>query len=128
MTLHKSHNHTLHTTGGTMEKAGVFSPDTEFDDVDIYMSCADCLVMVYLNTKGKTLLSYRREGHHRDAEALKAALDDHRKQSECLGFPHDEAFSYDGAADFCHRKSSPEEEVEATAKEQAAPTAKVEES
>ncbi|XP_023252717.1 saxitoxin and tetrodotoxin-binding protein 1-like [Seriola lalandi dorsalis] len=34
------------------------------------------------------------------------------KQAECLGFPHDKAFSYDGAADFCHKKSSPEAKQE----------------
>lgn len=39
-----------------------------------------------------------REGQHRDVEQLKAAHGDHHELAECLGFPHDKPFSYDGAA------------------------------
>ncbi|XP_044028084.1 saxitoxin and tetrodotoxin-binding protein 1-like [Siniperca chuatsi] len=79
----------------------------------IYESCSDCLAVLYrgkmANTSkvGRFLFIYKREGHHRDVELLKAAHSDHKKLAECLGFPHDKTFSYDGATGSCHLKSSP---------------------
>uniref|UniRef100_A0A3B4WDB1 Uncharacterized protein n=1 Tax=Seriola lalandi dorsalis TaxID=1841481 RepID=A0A3B4WDB1_SERLL len=96
----------------SVEKDGVVQPYNDSGVVDVYESCPDCLTAVYKSIHGRYLLSYRREGHHSDVEQLKAAHSDHRKQAECLGFPHDKAFSYDGAADFCHKKSSPEAKQE----------------
>lgn len=101
-------HHPLHTTAITMEMDGVVQPHNESGVVDVYQSCSDCLTAIYKNIHGRYLLSYRREGLHSDVEQLKAAHSDHRKQAECLGFPHDKPFSYDGAADFCHKKSTPE--------------------
>ncbi|XP_044028082.1 saxitoxin and tetrodotoxin-binding protein 1-like isoform X2 [Siniperca chuatsi] len=78
-----------------------------------YESCSDCLALVYrgkmANTSkvGRFLFIFWREGHHRDVELLKAAHSDHKKLAECLGFPHDKPFSYDGATGSCHLKSSP---------------------
>ncbi|XP_070778314.1 saxitoxin and tetrodotoxin-binding protein 1-like [Enoplosus armatus] len=107
-----SEHHTLHIVAATVEKDGVVSPYIDSADVDFYESCSDCLVMVYRGKLGRFLLIYRREGQHRDVEQLKAAHSDHKKLAECLGFPHDEPFIYDGAADFCHKKSSPAVEPE----------------
>ncbi|XP_031734801.1 saxitoxin and tetrodotoxin-binding protein 1-like [Anarrhichthys ocellatus] len=55
-----------------------------------------------------------KEGHHQDVEKMNSHHGELRKLAECLGFPHDKPFSYDGAADFCHKKSSPEVDVAAT--------------
>uniref|UniRef100_A0A4W6F648 Apolipoprotein M n=1 Tax=Lates calcarifer TaxID=8187 RepID=A0A4W6F648_LATCA len=96
------------STTDTVEKDGVVQPYNDSGVVDVYESCADCLVVIYKNIHGQYLLIYRREGHHLDAEQLKADHGHHRKQAECLGLPHDKPFIYDGAADFCHKKSSPE--------------------
>ncbi|XP_023254440.1 saxitoxin and tetrodotoxin-binding protein 1-like, partial [Seriola lalandi dorsalis] len=105
-------HHQLKVIAATVEKDGVVQPYNDSGVVDVYESCPDCLTAVYKSIHGRYLLSYRREGHHSDVEQLKAAHSDHRKQAECLGFPHDKAFSYDGAADFCHKKSSPEAKQE----------------
>ncbi|XP_044028260.1 uncharacterized protein LOC122864712 [Siniperca chuatsi] len=107
-----SDHHTLHTEAAMVEKDGVVQPYNDSGDVDFYESCSDCLVMVYREKEFQFLLIYRREGHHRDVELLKAAHSDHKKLAECLGFPHDRPFSYDGVADFCHKKSSPAAEPE----------------
>ncbi|XP_050925218.1 saxitoxin and tetrodotoxin-binding protein 2 [Lates calcarifer] len=106
-----SEHHTLPTESATVEKDGVVQPYNDSGVVDVYESCADCLVVIYKNIHGQYLLIYRREGHHLDAEQLKADHGHHRKQAECLGLPHDKPFIYDGAADFCHKKSSPERAV-----------------
>ncbi|XP_022603157.1 saxitoxin and tetrodotoxin-binding protein 1-like [Seriola dumerili] len=105
-------HHPLNVIAATVEKDGVVQPYNDSGVVDVYESCPDCLTAVYKSIHGRYLLSYRREGHHSDVEQLKAAHSDHRKQAECLGFPHDKPFSYDGAADFCHKKSSPEAKQE----------------
>ncbi|XP_042291904.1 saxitoxin and tetrodotoxin-binding protein 1-like isoform X2 [Thunnus maccoyii] len=101
---------TLIIETATMKQDGVVQPHNESGGMDFYKSCSDCLLMVYKGTSGRYLLSYRREGQHGDVEQLKAALSDHQKQAECFGFSHDQPFSYDGAADFCHKKSSTAEQ------------------
>ncbi|TDH03640.1 hypothetical protein EPR50_G00144040 [Perca flavescens] len=56
-----------------------------------------------------TMISFPgwKEGDHRDVEKLKADHSDHHKLAACLGFPANvNPFNYDGAADFCHKKSS----------------------
>ncbi|KAK2830941.1 hypothetical protein Q5P01_018872 [Channa striata] len=102
-------HHTLHTVSATEELDGVVRPYNDSAALEFYETCPDCLLMVYNYIHGRYLLSYRREGRHSDVEQLKAAHDDHRKQAECLGFKADEPFSYDGVADFCHKKPSPVE-------------------
>ncbi|XP_044035462.1 saxitoxin and tetrodotoxin-binding protein 1-like isoform X2 [Siniperca chuatsi] len=100
MPFDPSEYHTLHIISASEENF-------------IYESCSDCLVVFYrgkvANTSkvGRFLFIFWREGHHQDVEQLKAAHSDHKKLAECLGFPHDKPFSYDGATDFCHKKSSP---------------------
>ncbi|XP_049457617.1 saxitoxin and tetrodotoxin-binding protein 2-like [Epinephelus fuscoguttatus] len=108
MTTDESHNYTLQIIGGTMEINGTISPDNELGHLGFYESCPDCLVFVWRG-EDHCLMIYKKDGEHRDAELLKAARSNHTKLAECLGFPHDKAFHYDGAADFCHKKSSPDE-------------------
>ncbi|XP_068565495.1 saxitoxin and tetrodotoxin-binding protein 1-like [Cebidichthys violaceus] len=103
-------NHTLDITAATVEKDGVVSDLNESIQTDFYRSCSECLMMVYHSPKGRYLLNYRKEGHHQDVEKMNSHHDALRKLAECLGFPHDKPFIYDGAADFCHKKSSPEED------------------
>ncbi|KAF3706879.1 Saxitoxin and tetrodotoxin-binding protein 1 Precursor [Channa argus] len=100
-------HHTLHALSATVETHGHVQPYNDSAALEFYETCPDCLLLVYKNIHGRYLLSYRREGHHSDIHQLKAAHDDHRKQSECLGFGPEKPFSYDGVADFCHKKSSP---------------------
>ncbi|XP_045914856.1 saxitoxin and tetrodotoxin-binding protein 1-like [Micropterus dolomieu] len=107
-----SDHHTLYTGVGTVEKDGVVLPYDDSGKVDLYETCSDCLVVVYKGSLSRFLLIYRREGQHRDVEQLKAAHGDHHELAECLGFPHDKPFSYDGAADYCHKKPSPSVEPE----------------
>ncbi|XP_047186369.1 saxitoxin and tetrodotoxin-binding protein 2 [Scophthalmus maximus] len=99
-------HHTLYTISATMEKAGVVEPYDDSGVVDVYESSSDALVLVYTNKDGRYLLIYRREGHHSDMEQLKAAHSDHEKRGECLGFPVNRTLTYDGVADFCHKRSS----------------------
>ncbi|XP_012734750.2 saxitoxin and tetrodotoxin-binding protein 1 [Fundulus heteroclitus] len=90
------------------ERNGVPQEYNDTGDVDFYESCPDCLLMTYKTSTSKFLLSYKKEGSHRDVEQHKAAHDDHKKLAECLGIPHDKAYIYDGLTDFCHKKSAPE--------------------
>ncbi|XP_043995186.1 saxitoxin and tetrodotoxin-binding protein 1-like [Gambusia affinis] len=101
-------HHTLTTQSTRLEKDGVEINYNDTGEVEFYESCDDCLLMTYKSSRMKFLLSYRREGSHRDVEQHKAAHNDHKKLSECLGIPHDKPFTYDGVADFCHKKSAPE--------------------
>ncbi|XP_074469152.1 saxitoxin and tetrodotoxin-binding protein 1-like isoform X2 [Sebastes fasciatus] len=113
MSMDDSDNHTVHTNDAMVEKDGNFSTYNESGDVDFYETCPDCLMMVYNSAAGRYLLNYRSEGHHQDVEQMKANQAGHQKHAKCLGFPQDNPFIYDGAADFCHKNSSAE--VEATA-------------
>ncbi|XP_072227243.1 saxitoxin and tetrodotoxin-binding protein 1-like [Leuresthes tenuis] len=101
-------HHTLKTDVIRVEKDGVVQEYNDTGDVDFYESCSDCLLMSYKTSTHRFLLSYKREGSHRDVELMKAAHDDLKKVAECLKFPHDKPFTYDGLADFCHKKSAPE--------------------
>ncbi|XP_038580317.1 saxitoxin and tetrodotoxin-binding protein 1-like [Micropterus salmoides] len=107
-----SENYTLYSGVGTLEKDGVVHLYNQSGRADFYESGSDYLVFVFRDTRVQFLLIYRREGQHRDVEQLKAAHGDHHELAECLGFPQDKPFSYDGAADFCHKKSSPAVEPE----------------
>ncbi|KAM8767692.1 saxitoxin and tetrodotoxin-binding protein 2-like [Acanthopagrus schlegelii] len=91
----------LTSTGGTFEKDGVESVYETTATVEFYETCKDCMTMFYNGTEGHFLLHYRREGQHQDAEQWASAHDDHKKLAECLNFPHDNPFIYDGAADPC---------------------------
>ncbi|XP_041822934.1 saxitoxin and tetrodotoxin-binding protein 2-like [Melanotaenia boesemani] len=101
-------HHTLPCDFIRVEKDGVDQKHNDTGRVDFYETCTDCLLMTYKTSSHKYLLSYRREGSHRDVEQMKAAHDDLKKMAECLGFPHDKPYTYDGLADFCHHKSAPE--------------------
>ncbi|XP_031175672.1 saxitoxin and tetrodotoxin-binding protein 1-like, partial [Sander lucioperca] len=99
---------TLISFTGAMEKDGLLEVYNETETFTFFESCPDCLSMVWKDSEGRFLLNYRREGHHRDVEKLKADHSDHHKLAACLGFPANaNPFNYDGAADFCHKKSSP---------------------
>ncbi|KAI3359018.1 hypothetical protein L3Q82_015401, partial [Scortum barcoo] len=93
-----SHFNQLHIDSGTLLKDGVVQEYNHTADVDLFETCPDCMVMVYRAEVGGFLLIYRRDGHHQDVELLKAAHSNHKKVAECLGFPHDKPFVYDGAA------------------------------
>ncbi|XP_034748705.1 saxitoxin and tetrodotoxin-binding protein 1-like [Etheostoma cragini] len=98
---------TMTTFPGSMEKDGLLELYNETASVDFLETCPDCLSMVFKDSEGRFLLNYRREGHHQDVEKLKADHSDHHKLASCLGFPPNvQPFNYDGAADFCHKKSS----------------------
>ncbi|KAM6904209.1 saxitoxin and tetrodotoxin-binding protein 1-like [Lycodopsis pacificus] len=102
-------NYTMNITAATVENSDL----NESTQTDFYQSCPECLMMVYKYPAGRYMLNYRREGHHQDVEKMSSHHGELRKLAECLGFPHDKPFSYDGAADFCHKKSSPEVDVAA---------------
>ncbi|KAG7225243.1 hypothetical protein INR49_014633 [Caranx melampygus] len=102
-------HHPLVTIAATaQEEDGVVKPYNDSGVMYMYVSCPDCLTVVYRNILGRHLLIYRREGHHSDVEQLKAAHDGYRKKAECLNIPHDKPFIYDGLAGFCQMKPSPE--------------------
>lgn len=102
-----SENFTLNYITGTVEKNGVVNQYNDSFKVTFFKTCPDCLMMVYRGDAGQILLSYKKEGHHQDVEQLKASHRDNEKMAECLGLPHANAFSYDGAADFCPKTSPP---------------------
>ncbi|XP_051246942.1 saxitoxin and tetrodotoxin-binding protein 1 isoform X2 [Dicentrarchus labrax] len=96
----------LRSVGGSFHKDGVLSEFNDPGRVEFFVSCSDCLMMVYRGDIGNFLLSYRREGQHQDVEQLKASHSDNKKLAECLRFPHDKPFIYDGAAEFCPEKEA----------------------
>ncbi|XP_039676286.1 saxitoxin and tetrodotoxin-binding protein 1-like isoform X2 [Perca fluviatilis] len=88
-------------------------------NVQIHQVCFTYIINTTMPTDplDSTMTSFtgEREGHHQDVEKLKADHSDHHKLAACLGFPTNaKPFIYDGAADFCHKKSSPEVEPEAS--------------
>ncbi|XP_054878558.1 saxitoxin and tetrodotoxin-binding protein 1-like [Poeciliopsis prolifica] len=101
-------HHTLATQSVRVEKNGVEINFNETGNVEFYESCDDCLLMTYKSPTMNFLLSYRREGSHQDVKQHQADHDDLKKMAECLGVPHDKPYTYDGVADFCHKKSAPE--------------------
>ncbi|KAF7210782.1 saxitoxin and tetrodotoxin-binding protein 2-like [Nothobranchius furzeri] len=68
--------------------------------------------MPYKTSTHQYLISYKREGLHRDVEKHKVDHDNLKKMAESLGFRHDKQFIYNGLADFCRKKSAPEEKCE----------------
>lgn len=100
-------NHTLDVIAATLEKDGVASDLNQSIQIDFYESCSECLMVVYTSPAGRYLLNYKREGRHRDVEEMTSHHNAHERLAKCLRISHDQHFSYDGAADFCHRKSSP---------------------
>ncbi|CAN9503582.1 unnamed protein product [Ophioblennius macclurei] len=105
-------NLTLVVGDSTLDVDGVFQVYNESGEVDVYSSSADSLQIVYKEQDGRFLLNYRREGSHRDVDEHKTAHDFLKKHAECLKFPSQEPFVYDGVADFCHKKSAPEAKPE----------------
>ncbi|CAJ1084231.1 saxitoxin and tetrodotoxin-binding protein 1-like [Xyrichtys novacula] len=75
-------------------------------------SCDDCMAMIYSMNETKYLLFYKREGHHQDLAKLKEDHVMYMEIADCKHIPHDIIFTYDGVADFCHKKSAPEHHVE----------------
>ncbi|XP_054600994.2 saxitoxin and tetrodotoxin-binding protein 1-like isoform X1 [Nothobranchius furzeri] len=84
---------------------------------NVYKGSLDSCTTYYLNMTIPTddaehhTLKYdsiKREGAHRDVEHHKTHHDDLKKLAECLKFPHDRVYTYDGLADFCHKESAPE--------------------
>nr|BAR88516.1 tribytltin binding protein type 2 [Sphoeroides pachygaster] len=78
--------------------------------VKFFETCADCMAMHYNGTIGSFLLIYRRDGQHQGAEVLQASKAKGENLAECLGLPLDDPFFYDGVADFCQKRASPEVE------------------
>ncbi|XP_028452537.1 saxitoxin and tetrodotoxin-binding protein 1 isoform X2 [Perca flavescens] len=98
---------TMTTFPGSMEKDGLLELYNETASVTFFETCPDCLSMVFKDSEGQFLLNYRKDGHHLNVHKLKADHSDHHKLAACLGFPTDaKPFNYDGAADFCHKKST----------------------
>nr|XP_015832167.2 saxitoxin and tetrodotoxin-binding protein 1 [Nothobranchius furzeri] len=101
-------HHTLKYDSIRVEKDGQVEPYNDTGDMDFYEGCHDCLAMTYKTSTIRFLLIYKREGAHRDVEHHKTHHNDLKKLAECLKFPHDRVYTYDGLADFCHKKSAPE--------------------
>uniref|UniRef100_A0A3P9PS08 Lipocalin/cytosolic fatty-acid binding domain-containing protein n=2 Tax=Poecilia reticulata TaxID=8081 RepID=A0A3P9PS08_POERE len=98
-------NSTVHKR---MEKYGDVVEQTVTADVIFYETCSDCMLLTYQTRKYRLLFSYKKEGSHRDMEPNKAANND-RKLAECLGFPVEKQYYYDGVADICPKESAPEQ-------------------
>ncbi|XP_013880647.1 saxitoxin and tetrodotoxin-binding protein 1 [Austrofundulus limnaeus] len=98
-------HHTIKCDSIQVEKDGAPVVYNDTGVVDFYKTCSDCLLMTYTTQTHKYLLFYKKEGSHPDVEQHKAHHDDHRKVAECLGFPHNQPFIYNGKADFCHKSS-----------------------
>ncbi|XP_059206338.1 saxitoxin and tetrodotoxin-binding protein 1-like [Centropristis striata] len=120
MPAEDSTDHTLHHVGGKIEEDGVFSDYNQSGEIHFFETCDECMVMVYKSTEGRFLLIYRKDGHHQDVDKAKEHHENHNKLAECLGFPHEQIYIYDGVADFCHKKSAPEAKVPADHVEPAA--------
>ncbi|KAF1382112.1 hypothetical protein PFLUV_G00161070 [Perca fluviatilis] len=100
----------------SIDKDGLLGVYDETETVTFFETCSDCLSMVWKDSgAGRFLLKFKREGHHLNVDKLKADHSDHHKLAACLGFPTNaKPFNYDDAADFCHKKSSPEVKPEAS--------------
>ncbi|XP_072303367.1 saxitoxin and tetrodotoxin-binding protein 1-like [Eucyclogobius newberryi] len=113
MTLPENHNtHHLELEGAMEHKDGEHKPHNDSAGAEFLPSSENAMILMYHSkSQGPFLLTYRREGHHRDVEVLKKDLEHHKKLSQCLSLSGDdyEEWLYDGAADFCHKKSAPEE-------------------
>ncbi|XP_008296081.1 saxitoxin and tetrodotoxin-binding protein 1-like [Stegastes partitus] len=103
----------IHADTVRLEVDGKHEDYNDTADLAFYEGCPDCMLMTYKVEEGFYLLVYIKDGKHQDAEKLKTVHDDHKKQAECLGFPHSKPYSYDGVTDFAHKKSSPDVATEA---------------
>uniref|UniRef100_A0A3Q3WWW0 Uncharacterized protein n=1 Tax=Mola mola TaxID=94237 RepID=A0A3Q3WWW0_MOLML len=103
---------TFRSTVGRVEDDGNFTWLHDNAIFTFFETCSDCVSMSYKGIMGHYLLTYRREGHHRDVDKLKTAHSDYKKLAECVGLPADNPYVYDGVADFCHKKSAPEATAE----------------
>uniref|UniRef100_A0A672G5N5 Apolipoprotein M n=1 Tax=Salarias fasciatus TaxID=181472 RepID=A0A672G5N5_SALFA len=91
---------TLHTTNINMDLNGVPRPYNETYQILFYLTCKDCLLAV-INTAehGRFLMNYRKEGHHQNntpPAERQAAEQLMKKQAECLSFPTEKPYVYDG--------------------------------
>nr|XP_054600917.1 saxitoxin and tetrodotoxin-binding protein 1-like [Nothobranchius furzeri] len=93
-----SEHHTLKSDFMKVEKEGIVQNYTGIGDIDYYESCSNCLLMPYKTSTHQYLISYKREGLHRDVEKHKVDHDNLKKMAECLGFRHDKQFIYNGLA------------------------------
>ncbi|XP_060889556.1 saxitoxin and tetrodotoxin-binding protein 1-like [Labrus mixtus] len=100
--------HTLNSSSAMVETDGVPTVYNENGQAQFFETCEDCLTMMYTGKAEGFLLVYKREGNHQDVEKMKEDHNNHKKLAECMGFPQEIIFTYDGAADFCQKKSSPE--------------------
>ncbi|KAM6973899.1 saxitoxin and tetrodotoxin-binding protein 1-like [Tautogolabrus adspersus] len=99
---------TLYASSATVENDGVATEYNEKGEAQFFETCQDCMAMLYRAKAEGFLLLYKREGNHQDVEKMKEDHSNHKKLADCMGFPQEIIFTYDGAADFCHKKSSPE--------------------
>ncbi|KAG7523936.1 hypothetical protein JOB18_004783 [Solea senegalensis] len=102
----ESDHHRLITESATVHTEEGVQPFNDMGVIDLYESCPDCMVLDYKSNLGRFLLTYKREGHHSDVEALAAAHKHHQLRSECFGYPSHQPFIYDSVSRFCDRKSS----------------------
>uniref|UniRef100_A0A3P8SUR8 Apolipoprotein M n=1 Tax=Amphiprion percula TaxID=161767 RepID=A0A3P8SUR8_AMPPE len=100
-------HHNIHSDNVRLEVDGQHEDYNDTADIIFYETCPECMLMTYNVKEYRFLLSYRKDGHHRDPEKVKTVHDDHKQHAECLKFPHDKPYSYDGVADFAHKKSAP---------------------
>ncbi|CAN9503581.1 unnamed protein product [Ophioblennius macclurei] len=108
-----SENVTLHSDVMKMDKDGVVQEFNETGHLEFFRMGPNSMLVIYKgSTTGRYSLSYRREGFHQDVGEQKATHEQLIKFSECLKFPTDKPFVYDGVADFCHKKSAPEAKPE----------------
>ncbi|CAN9503583.1 unnamed protein product [Ophioblennius macclurei] len=94
---------TLHSTSTEMDVNGAPRPYNETYEIHFYQTCPDCLVSVFNTVEhGRFLMNYRKEGQHQDIAGQKAFEDQMKKQAQCLQFPTERPYVYDGVTAFCH--------------------------
>ncbi|XP_055081219.1 saxitoxin and tetrodotoxin-binding protein 1-like [Periophthalmus magnuspinnatus] len=100
------HNLTLKVHEGRTEYEGKLEPFNDNVTLSFYQRCDHCLAMTFNSDEWNNFfIIYWREGHHTDVEEIKKEHAEFHKQAECLGFPTEPAFHYNGTADFCHKEN-----------------------
>ncbi|KAJ0055214.1 hypothetical protein NL108_012727 [Boleophthalmus pectinirostris] len=103
----EKHDLTLETHEGVGEYEGKVAPFHDNVTISFFRSCDHCLTMIFRSDGWNNFfLIYRREGHHAEVEAAKKEHGAFHKRAECLGFPTEPAFHYDGTSGFCHKEHS----------------------
>ncbi|XP_075867844.1 saxitoxin and tetrodotoxin-binding protein 1-like [Nelusetta ayraudi] len=105
----KNDSYEISTNYALLEKNGIVTIDNATEHVQVFESCADSLVLLFIGEgDGHYLLIYRREGHHQNLEQQRTSHSDYDKLVECVNIPQGRKYIYDGTPDSCHKKSAPE--------------------